>query len=86
MRRGSNCLDLQAVLRLAERQPRQAQDSHHRRYSRRALSKPLFALEKGGSGLRYSFDIKNGKVTYEVGMEAATGKALENKAESPHTD
>jgi uncharacterized membrane protein YkoI len=29
--------------------------------------------EKGGTGLRYSFDIKNGGVTHEVGDDARTG-------------
>jgi uncharacterized membrane protein YkoI len=38
--------------------------------------------EKGGSGLRYSFDIANGKVTHEVGVDAVTGKLLENSIES----
>ncbi len=42
--------------------------------------------EKGGSGLRYSFDIKRGKVTQEVGVDAQTGKVLENKKEGPHPD
>ena len=42
--------------------------------------------EKGGSGLRYSFDVKNGKTTYEVGVDAKTGKVLENKAEGPNPD
>ena len=42
--------------------------------------------EKGGSGLRYSFDIKNGGVTHEVGVDARTGKVLENSAEGPHSD
>ena len=42
--------------------------------------------EKGGSGLRYSFDIKRGKVTQEVGVDAQTGKLLENKKEGPHPD
>jgi hypothetical protein len=37
--------------------------------------------EKGGSGLRYSFDIKNGGVTHEVGVDAKTGKLLENSVE-----
>ncbi len=35
--------------------------------------------EKGGTGLRYSFDIKRGAVTQEVGVDAQTGKVLENK-------
>jgi len=42
--------------------------------------------EKGGSGLRYSFDIKKGKTTFEVGVDAMTGKVLENKAEGPNPD
>ncbi|MDF2117919.1 PepSY domain-containing protein [Roseiarcaceae bacterium H3SJ34-1] len=42
--------------------------------------------EPGGSGLRYSFDIKNGARTQEVGVDAATGKVLENKTEGPHPD
>jgi uncharacterized membrane protein YkoI len=37
--------------------------------------------EKGGSGLRYSFDIKNGGVTHEVGVDAKTGQILENSVE-----
>lgn len=37
--------------------------------------------ESGGSGLRYSFDIKSGGKTYEVGIDAKTGAILENKAE-----
>jgi uncharacterized membrane protein YkoI len=42
--------------------------------------------EGGGSGLRYSFDVKRGNKTYEVGVDAQTGKVLENKAEGPHPD
>jgi hypothetical protein len=42
--------------------------------------------EKGGSGLRYSFDIKNGGVTHEVGVDAKTGKLLENRVEGRHAD
>jgi len=42
--------------------------------------------ERGGSGLRYSFDIKRGSVTQEVGVDAKTGKVLENKKEGPHPD
>jgi uncharacterized membrane protein YkoI len=42
--------------------------------------------EGGGSGLRYSFDIKNGGRTYEVGVDARSGNLLENKAEGPHPD
>ena len=42
--------------------------------------------ERGGSGLRYSFDIKHGSVTQEVGVDAQTGTVLENKKEGPHPD
>jgi uncharacterized membrane protein YkoI len=42
--------------------------------------------EAGGSGLRYSFDIKRGQFTQEVGVDAATGRVLENKAEGPNPD
>lgn len=42
--------------------------------------------ETGGSGLRYSFDIKVGKVTQEVGVDALNGKVLENAPEGAHPD
>jgi uncharacterized membrane protein YkoI len=42
--------------------------------------------EKGGSGLRYSFDIENGRVTHEIGVDAKTGRVLENSVEGPHAD
>lgn len=37
--------------------------------------------EAGGSGLRYSFAIAKGKVTKEVGVDARTGRVLENRRE-----
>ncbi len=42
--------------------------------------------EPGGSGLRYSFDIRRGKVTQEVGVDAKTGKVLENAPEGKNPD
>lgn len=55
--------------------------------------------ERGGSGLRYSFDIQTAKGPWEVGIDAMTGKVLENgpeqagqeheheaKAENGHAD
>jgi uncharacterized membrane protein YkoI len=42
--------------------------------------------ENGGSGLRYSFDIADAKGTQEVGVDAMTGKVLENKLEGPNPD
>jgi uncharacterized membrane protein YkoI len=44
--------------------------------------------EKGGSGLRYSFDITQvgKKGTQEVGVDAMTGVVLENKLEGKNPD
>lgn len=42
--------------------------------------------EKGGSGLRYSFVIQNGKASHEVGIDAKTGKLLENSVEGADND
>lgn len=42
--------------------------------------------EGGGSGLRYSFDIKSGTATHEVGVDAKDGQVLENSIEGPHAD
>ena len=42
--------------------------------------------EKGGSGLRYSFDIKDASGTWEVGVDAMTGRVLENSKEGAHPD
>ena len=42
--------------------------------------------EKGGSGLRYSFDLKVGQGEREVGVDAVTGKILENSVEGPNKD
>ena len=42
--------------------------------------------EGGGTGLRYSFDILSKGKTFEVGVDARTGKVLENKAEGPNPD
>lgn len=41
-------------------------------------------LEKewGGSGLRYSFDILHQGTVHEVGIDAKTGKVLENSLEN----
>jgi len=42
--------------------------------------------EGGGSGLRYSFDIKQHGHVYEVGVDAKTGSVLENAKEGPNPD
>ncbi|MDI1365120.1 MAG: PepSY domain-containing protein [bacterium] len=42
--------------------------------------------EGGGSGLRYSFDIKSAGKIHEVGVDGMTGKVLENQVEGPNPD
>jgi uncharacterized membrane protein YkoI len=42
--------------------------------------------ESGGSGLRYSFVVKSNKVLYEIGVDAQTGKVLENTKEGENPD
>lgn len=42
--------------------------------------------ERGGSGLRYSFDVRDSTATWEVGVDAKTGAVLENDREGPHPD
>ena len=42
--------------------------------------------EKGGSGLRYSFDIRHANVTQEVGVDAKSGAVLENDRQGPNPD
>lgn len=38
---------------------------------------------EGGSGMRYTFNINTGEVTYEVGVDASTGAILVNGVEPP---
>lgn len=40
--------------------------------------------ERGGSGLRYSFDLERNGKWREVGVDAMTGRILENTPESPN--
>jgi hypothetical protein len=42
--------------------------------------------EAGGTGLRYSFDIKSDGSTQEVGVDAVTGRVLENAKEGKNPD
>lgn len=42
--------------------------------------------ESGGSGLRYSFDVRIHGQTHEVGVDAKTGKLLENSIEGADSD
>lgn len=51
-----------------------------------AITDQELEREPGGSGLRYSFDVKRGTETVEVGVDAETGAVLENKIEGPNPD
>ena len=42
--------------------------------------------EEGGSGLRYTFEIRSAKGTQEVGVDAATGAILQNQTEGKTPD
>ncbi len=42
--------------------------------------------KRGGSGLRYSFDVRANHLTHEVAVDAKTGKILENSRESENED
>ncbi len=42
--------------------------------------------ERGGTGIRYSFDVTSNGIVYEVGVDAATGKVLENDREGANPD
>ena len=63
----------------------QARDIALKTYAGEIVAQEL-EKERGGSGLRYSFDIKNGGVTHEVGVDAKTGKVLENSIEGARHD
>jgi len=54
-------------------------------YSGKIVSEEL-EQESGGSGLRYSFVIRHDKARHEVGIDAKTGKVLENSIEGEHPD
>ncbi|MDQ2679620.1 MAG: PepSY domain-containing protein [Candidatus Eremiobacteraeota bacterium] len=43
-------------------------------------------LENEGAGLRYSFDIKVSSAMHEVGVDAQTGKVLENSVEGSNAN
>jgi uncharacterized membrane protein YkoI len=51
-----------------------------------AITDQELERERGGSGLRYSFDIAKAGHTYEVGVDAKTGRVLENGREGAHPD
>ena len=46
----------------------------------------ILEKEQGGSGLRYSFDMKYHGQAWEVGVDAKTGKILEKAVEGAKPD
>jgi uncharacterized membrane protein YkoI len=54
-------------------------------YQAKIVSEEL-EKESGGSGLRYSFVIRGKNIKHEVGIDAKTGKVLENSIEGEHPD
>lgn len=51
-----------------------------------AITDEELEREAGGTGLRYSFDIRSGASVQEVGVDAKTGRVLENDAEGKNPD
>jgi len=51
-----------------------------------AITDEELERERGGSGLRYSFDVQSAGKTWEVGVDAKTGAVLENDREGPGAD
>lgn len=65
--------------------PAQARTLALKTYPGKIVSEEL-EQESGGSGLRYSFVIRHNNVKHEVGIDAKTGKVLENSIEGEHPD
>lgn len=79
-------LDGSQYLKEAHVSLRQARETATKAFPGTITSEEL-EKESGGSGLRYSFDVKNSAgVTHEVGVDAKTGAVLENSVEGPNAD
>ena len=78
----SNAFALTGAQYLAEAMvpPTQARKLALKAYPGKIVSEEL-EQESGGSGLRYSFVIRHHEVKHEVGIDAKTGKVLENSVE-----
>ncbi|TAN06653.1 MAG: peptidase M4 [Rhodanobacteraceae bacterium] len=83
---GTKKLDGSQYLKDARVSLQQARATAMKTYPGKIVTEEL-EKEKGGSGLRYSFDVKNtAGVTHEVGVDAKTGTVLENSVEGPNAD
>jgi uncharacterized membrane protein YkoI len=63
----------------------QARETALKTYPGKIVSQEL-EKESGGSGLRYSFVIRNHTAKHEVGIDAKTGAVLENSVEGKNAD
>lgn len=63
----------------------QARETALKTYPGKIVSEEL-EEESGGSGLRYSFVIRQHSVKHEVGIDAKTGAVLENSLEGENPD
>ena len=52
-----------------------------RAYPGSQIVKQELELDQAGGGIRYSFDMRKGKIWREVGVDAMTAKVLENSPE-----
>ena len=72
-----------AIVRKAKISLRQARAIALKAYPGKIMKEEL-EHERGGSGLRYSFDLRRGKHWREVGVDAMTGRVLENSREGAY--
>jgi uncharacterized membrane protein YkoI len=78
-------LDGEKYLKDASVKPADARAAALKAYPGKIVSEEL-EKESGGSGLRYSFVIRDHTAKHEVGIDAKTGAVLENSVEGKNPD
>jgi uncharacterized membrane protein YkoI len=78
-------LDGEKYLKDASVKPADARATALKTYPGKIVSEEL-EKESGGSGLRYSFVIRDHTAKHEVGVDAKTGAVLENSVEGANAD
>jgi len=78
-------LDGEKYLNDASVQPADARAKALKAFPGKIVSEEL-EKESGGSGLRYSFVIRQDATKHEVGIDAKTGAVLENAVEGENPD
>jgi uncharacterized membrane protein YkoI len=81
----SFALDGETYLKDASIKPADARATALKTYPGKIVSEEL-EKESGGSGLRYSFVIRDHTAKHEVGIDAKTGVVLENSVEGENPD